>query len=117
MARQTGRVTVSVDGSKLQSKAGASMQPGGETRTENDMTDQGTFYYKEMLKPGMVKATLIHMSDTDLKTLRETTDATVQYETDTGLVYTLPNAVLTEFGDLANGEIEVTFMGSPMQLA
>jgi hypothetical protein len=115
MARQTGRVTVSKDGTKYQSKAGASMQMGGETRTENGMTDQGTFFYKEMLVPGMVKCTLIHMADTDLEDVRDTTDATVQYETDTGLVYTLPNAVCSEIGELASGEVEITFVGLPMK--
>lgn len=117
MARQTGRVTVSKDGTKYQSKAGASMQIGGAQRTNNGMTDQGTFFYQETLVPGVVKCTLIHMADTDLDDVRDTTDAVVQYETDTGQVWTLPNAVCAEIGELANGEVEITFTGSPMKQA
>lgn len=113
MAQQTGRVTVSWDGNNLKSKPGASLQMGGVTRTENGMDDQGGFYYKEVIVPGMAKCTLIHTSETDLAELREVKDADVQFSTDTGKVYTIPNGVFTQFGELANGEVEVTFMGSP----
>lgn len=113
MSQQTGRVTVSWDGNNLKSKPGAALQMGGITRSENGMDDQGGFFYKELIVPGMTKCTLIHVSDTDLSELRTVKDADVQYSTDTGVVYTIPNGVFTAFGELANGEVEVTFMGSP----
>jgi hypothetical protein len=112
-SQKTGRVTVSWDGNNLKSKPGASFQPGGVQRKENGMDDQGGFFYQEILVPGMIKCTLIHVSDVDLIALRDVKGADVQYSTDTGNVYTIPGGVFTEFGDLSNGEIDVTFMGSP----
>jgi hypothetical protein len=40
---------------------------------------------------------------------------TVQYITDTGAILTMGNAVYSESGDLANGEIDVTWIGDPLK--
>jgi hypothetical protein len=110
--QQTGRVTVKADGDTMRSKPGASIDIGGEER-EGGMTDQKVFYFKEKLNPAMVKCTLIHCSDTDVKKLRSLKNIEVQYETDTGVVLTVANAVTAKIGELANGEVDVTFTGSP----
>jgi len=112
--RQTGRVTVKVDGDQLRSKPGATAQMGG-VRRAYEMSDQGETVFKETLQPGMIKCTMQHCADTDLVALRNFVNGTVQYETDTGLVYTMAGAGTTEIGDLANGEVEVTFMGDPLK--
>jgi hypothetical protein len=112
--QQTGRVTVKVNGEPHRTKPGASVQIGGTKRT-GFMTDQGVFVYKEELVPGMVKATVVHCSDTDVKAIRDNKDVTVQYITDTGAILTMGNAVYSESGDLANGEIDVTWIGDPLK--
>jgi hypothetical protein len=112
--RQTGRVTVKVDGDQLRSKPGATAQMGGPRRPV-EMSDQGETVYKENLIPGMIKCTMIHCADTDLVALRNMINGTVQYETDTSVMYTMAGAVTSEIGDLSNGEVEVTFMGDPLK--
>lgn len=114
MAQQTGKVTVKWDGDQLRSKPGATAQMGG-IRRPGEMSDQGEFVYKETLIPGMIKCTIIHCSDTDLVALRNFKNGTVQYETDTGKMLTMANAVTSEIGDLSNGEVEVTFMGDALK--
>lgn len=110
--QQSGRVTVKVDGNQLRSKSGAGIKVGG-TEREDDMTDQGDVFYKEKNVPAEVTCTLVHVADTDVDGLRSFKDGTVQYETDTGVVYTVANAFTKNLGQLKNGEIDVTFGGAP----
>jgi hypothetical protein len=116
MARKTGRVTVTVDGNVLKSKPGASIKIGGVMR-EPIMDDQGGYNYTETLEPSQVKCTLLHVAETDLPALRAFVDGTVHYETDTGVSYVVTGAGTGEIGELANGEVEVTFNGPPAEQA
>jgi len=110
--RQTSKVTVKVDGDAFRSKAGSSsLKIGGLYRTETEMTDQGVFLYKEKYVPSELKTTVMHVADTDLIKIRDSKDVSVTYETDTGAVYTITNAVCTEIGDLKDGEVECSFQG------
>lgn len=115
--QQTGKVTVKVDGDSIRSKAGtSSVKPGGLYRTDNEMTDQGTFVYKEKWIPSEVKTTLIHVADSDIVKILKTKDATVTWEPDVGKKFTIANAVCTEIGELKDGEVEITFMGDPAKV-
>lgn len=114
MGQQTGRVTVKIDGDTLRSKAGASMQKGGIKRPA-ESTDQGETIYKENVVPGVIKCTMVHMSDTDLDAISKFKGGTVQYITDTNVTYTMANAVCSDVGDLSNGEVEVTFSGDAVK--
>jgi hypothetical protein len=107
----TGRVTVKLNNEALRSKPGASIQLGGITRT-GDVTDQGEFYYSEKNNKAVIKATMPHMSDTDLVALRKFRDGTAQFKTDSGRMYTVANACVADIGDLSNGEVEITIEGS-----
>lgn len=112
--QQTSKVTVKVDGDSIRSKAGsASMKPGGLYRTENEMTDQGGFVFKEKWIPAEIKVTLIHVADSDIIKIRDSKDVTVTYEPDVGKTYTVANAVCTEIGELKDGEVECSFAGDP----
>lgn len=110
----TGRVTIKLDSDQLRSKAGASIQIGGIQR-DFDVTDQLESFFKEKGQVAMIKATIVHMSDTDLIKLRDWKNGTAFFTTDTGHVYTIANAAYATSGDLANGELEVTIMGDPAQ--
>jgi Phage tail tube protein len=115
MGQVTGRVTIKLGSESLRSKAGATLNIGGITR-EFDVTDQLESYYIEKGTVATLKATMPHMSDTDLIALRNFKNGTAYYETDTGHLYTIPNASIATIGDLSNGEVEVTVMGDPAQV-
>lgn len=111
--QQSGLFTVQWDGNTLRTEAGgASIDIGGEER-EGAMTDQRVFYFKEKLNPAIVKGTVVHCSDTDLKSIRAAKNIEVQFMTDTGVVYTVANAVCGKVGELKDGKVEITFIGSP----
>lgn len=116
MAQKTGRVKIKLDGATLRSKAGASLQIGG-TRREADTDDQGRVYYREMDTPATVSCTLIHTSDTDLIALRDFKDGTINFECDTGTVYTIGGAFMTELGELSNGEVDFNGAGQAAEQA
>lgn len=110
--QSTSRVTIKLDNDQLRSKPGASLQGGGLNR-DFDMTDQLESYFKEKGIPAMIKATLIHVADTDMAKLRNWKNGTAYYTTDTGHVYTISNAATASLGDLSNGEVEITIGGDP----
>lgn len=114
MAQVTGRVTIKLGSESLRSKTGAVLNIGGIQR-EFDVTDQLESYYREKGSVSTIKATIPHMSDTDLIKLRNFKNGTAYYETDTGHLYTVSQASLATIGDLSNGEVEVTIMGDPAQ--
>lgn len=112
--KKTGRVTVKIDGTPLRSKKGASLQIGG-TQRETETDDQGNVYFTEKESAAKIEATMIHVADTDLEALSKLTNATLEYETDTGVLYAVRGAHTNEVGDLVNGEVKVTFSGSPAE--
>lgn len=114
--RKSGRVVVKLDGNVLTSKPGASLQIGGPRRAF-EMSDQGTPHFQETLVPAEIKATLIHVAETDLPALRGFSDGTVTFEDDLGVVYVVNSAATAEFGTLANGEVEITIGGAPAERA
>jgi hypothetical protein len=112
MSQQTGRVTIKLGNETLRSKPGASLQIGGITR-EFDVTDQLESYYRERPRPAQIKCTMPHFSDTDIIALQRWKNGTAHFTTDAGHTYTVANAAVSEIGDLANGEVDVTIMGDP----
>lgn len=115
MSQQTGRVTIKLGSESLRSKPGAVIQIGGVTR-EYAMTDQGESYYKENMVCASIRATMPHFADTDLIKLRNWKNGVAFFETDSGVLYTVPKAGTANVGDLTNGEVEITIMGDPAQV-
>lgn len=111
MAQASGKATVKLENVALRTKKGAKLNLGGEKRNA-DATDQGLVFYTAENVPAEVECTIVHMSDTDLIALRDAKNITVVFETDTGVVYTVSNAFLTEPPTLQNGECPVKFAGS-----
>lgn len=113
MTQATNRVKVKLDAvGVLRSKAGASLQIGGVQRAA-DVDDQGNVYFRESIVPAEVRCNLVHVRTSDLEALRDFTGGQVTYEADAGKTYTIGNAFTVSLGELANGEIEVTFGGDP----
>lgn len=114
MAQVTGRVTVKLNGASLKSRPGASIDIGGVTR-EPVENDQGTVDYRETTRASVVTCTLVHTSDLDLIALRNFVNGTLLFECDSGPKYVVPGAFVQEIGELSEGEVEVTFGGSPAE--
>ena len=112
MGQATGRVTIKLDNSTLRSKNGATIQVGGIQR-DFDVTDQSEAYYREKVIVASIRATIVHMGDTDLLSLRKWKNGTAFFRTDTGRTYTIAHAALASIGDMSNGEVEVVIMGDP----
>jgi hypothetical protein len=114
MSQQTSRVTVKIDGDTIRSKAASSaIVFGGATVEESDVTstDQGLTVWKEKFMPAKISTTLVHLADSDLIKLLASREVTVTYETNTGVTYTIANAVALQPGELKDGECDVSFMG------
>lgn len=114
MAKKTGRITIKLDGAPLRSKPGATLQIGGVQR-EADTDDQGQVYYREMIVPAEIGATMVHVAETDLLALRDFADGVVEYICDTGRTYVVSGAFTTELGTLENGEVSISLAGAPAE--
>lgn len=110
MSQQTGRVTLALDNEQLRSKPGAEIDIGGIER-DFDATDQGESFYKEKSIPASIKATLVHMADTDMRKLQNFKNGTAVFVCDTGPTYTVTQAATAKVGALKGGEVEITLGG------
>lgn len=115
MAKLSGRVTIRVNGDALRTQEGASLDIGGAMR-EPVTNDQGTVDYVEKIKHAQVRCSVSHTRDFDLIALRDgTLDASISFEADNGAVWVVPNAFVTEIGEISSGRVDVTFAGNPAQ--
>ena len=83
MAQVTGIAKVYVDGTLTRSKEGAKLITGGKERTA--VVGHSLYGYTEKVAPAEVECTIAHMSDTDIIAMNDWVDATIKFETDTGL--------------------------------
>lgn len=108
MTQVTGRVTVSINGKRIRSKEGASLDTGGAKR-EAAMSDAGVDGYTETLTAPTVDCKINHTADTSLTELHAFKDGTLTFETDTGRIYTLINAWSSTPPKLEKGEVTLQF--------
>ena len=107
MAQVTGIVKVYVNGTLMRSKEGAKLSMGGKERTAQ--VGHSVYGYSEKVIPATVAFNVAHTSDAGvLADLNDAVNATVRFETDTGLVYNIANAFTTKPCELAGGEGDVT---------
>lgn len=116
MSQKAKRVTVKADGETYTSKPGAAIDLGGVVR-EDLMSDQKTVHFTEDFKPSVLKVTLIQISELDLIAIRQIKNATILYETDIDQNFVIRGGYFKDAGELANGEVEVTFGGNPAEAA
>lgn len=110
MAQITGRAFIAVNGTRLRSREGAKLSFGGVER-ETVVGDTGVHGYTEKTVAPSVECSISHGADTNLTELRDIKDASVIFETDTGKVYTLGGAWLSNPIEMEKGEIKLTFVG------
>ncbi|MEW6647189.1 MAG: phage tail tube protein [Pseudomonadota bacterium] len=90
----TGRAEVFVDGKKLEMENGATLNPGGYTRSP-ERHGGDTYYTEDEIAPS-VDGVLLHTADADLISLSNITGATLMFHCDTGQKYMLRGAFVTE---------------------
>ena len=108
----TGIVRIKVDGQLLESKEGAKLS-GFNVEREEQLSAFGVAGYSEKPVAPKIECTLIHKGSTSLTALAAITDATVNFECDTGKVYVLQQAWVANSMELSanGGEVPVTFTG------
>ena len=111
-----GRATVAVDGKRLESMPGASIDIGGFTRTPK--SGDHAHGYTESPKNALVECEVIMTGDTSLADLAATVNATVTFKCDTGQTYVVRGAWLVETPKVTGGDtgtVSLQFAGPPAE--
>jgi hypothetical protein len=103
MTQVTGRVFIAINGTRIRSKEGATLDTGGFKR-DAQMSDAGVDGFSEAPVAPSVECKINDTADVSLDDLRNFRDGTVIFETDTGKVYTLNSAWIAEPPKLTKGE-------------
>lgn len=113
MSKKLGRVTVKADGKVLQSKSGATLDPGGTERT-TVVGDHDVGYF-EKTKQSKVECEIMYGKETSLDELGAMDNVTLSFECDTGQSYVIKGAWLTDTPQLTAGDggsVKLVFEGS-----
>jgi hypothetical protein len=106
----TGRVFITVNGSRLASKEGAKLNMGGVSRT-GVAGDSGVHGYMEKTEIPYIEGTISHKANTDMVALAAWANETATFQTDTGQTFLLRNAWLAKPPELSKGEISLRIEG------
>ena len=104
----TGRVFIALNGGRIRSKEGSSLDIGGAKR-DAAVSDAGVDGFSESIGVPRVECKISHTADTSLKALQDFKDGTLVFETDTGKVYTLTGAWCAQPPRMSKGEIDLVF--------
>lgn len=113
MAKILGRATIRVDGRTIQSKRGATLNPGGIGRTPV-VGSRSVHGYSEELSAPELSVRLTQTADFALEDVRNIADATIVFDGDDGVSYAIAGAFSTTVPTLneVDGEISATFSGT-----
>lgn len=112
MAQVTGIVKIYVNGKLHRSKDGAKLKTGGKKREM--VVGHSVYGFTEKVEASELDCTLVHMSDTDIVEINGYKDASLRFETDTGVTYLITNACTTDPCELAGGgDLSLKMMGDP----
>lgn len=110
MTQLTGRAYVSANGVRFKTKNGSTLNFGGPTRT-TQTGDTGVLGYTETITAPSVSCSIAHDANTSLTDLRDMKDVSITFEADTGKIYTISPAWLTNPPTVSNGEVQLVFEG------
>ncbi len=110
MPQYTGRIFININGERMRSKDGASLDIGGVSR-QAAMSDSGVDGHIESTAAPKVEFSLNHSAEISLTAIHSMTDATLTYVTDTGVVFTIRGAFSAAPPKLAKGEVQCSFEG------
>lgn len=103
-----GKIFVTINGQRLRSKEGASLETGGIER-EGVVSDSGVDGFMEKVVAPKVDCKVSLTNDIKLADLQAFKDGTLIFETDTGRVYTLTGAWNAKPPKLERGEVTLEF--------
>lgn len=104
----TGRAFISLNGVRLRSQPGATLNPGGFNR-ETKIGDVQIDGYSESIAAPSVECTIHHKADTSLTELANMRDVPLTFETDTGKVFLLRGAWCANPPSLSSGNVPLRF--------
>lgn len=107
MAQVTGRVFIALNGQRIRSKEGASLETGG-VENEAAVSDAGVDGHTGKITAPKVECKINHTAATRLSDLQAFT-GTLTFETDTGRAYTLIEAFNMKPPKLEKGEVSLEF--------
>lgn len=103
-----GRAYLRVNGKRLPTKQGASLNPGGVQRPA--LVGSEVYGYTETPEAASLSCTIPNGPGVSLMSIRAMTDVTIEFECDTGPTFLLANAWASSIPTLtAEGDIAVTF--------
>ena len=109
-----GIATIKRDGTNIIAEVDAKLKIGGYT---NDVKMVGpTAHRSQRITASELEVRIPHTADVDLIKEQSRADVEIQFHSDTGSVYFIPQAAQT--GDLDTGEeglVTLTYMGDPAQ--
>lgn len=108
MPQVTGRVFIAINGQRIRSKDGASLDTGGLKRNAQT-SDAGVDGFSEEVAVPRVECKINDTAQISLEDLRNFKEGTLVFETDTGKPYTLTGAWIAEPPKLAKGEWELKY--------
>lgn len=108
MSKLTGRVFITLNGKRYDSKPGASLKLAGVTRNPV-VTDAGIPGYTETWEAGECSFTIPHSADVSITAIHTLTDCNLVFKTDTGKSYILENAWSAMMPTLASGDLSCKF--------
>lgn len=116
MAQLLGRAFIKVDGELLRSNTGAKIDLGGAVR--GAVIGNAVHGFAESIKESMVECEISLAKGDSLEALRNTSNATITFECDTGQTYIVRGAWLTDPPVVTEGEggkIALKFAGQPAE--
>lgn len=108
MTQVTGRVFIALNGQRIRSKDGATLDMGGVKR-DAQMSDAGVDGYSETVVAASAECKINDTAEIRAADLHNFKDGTIVFETDTGKAYTLTNAWSAEPPKLTKGEWSLKF--------
>lgn len=108
----TGRVIIKEDGKTHKTISGASLDPGGVTRTPVPL-DNGEVGYTEAVRQSMVEATIVDDADAAWYDALKGTNVVLIFETDTGVSWKIAPATSTGEAKMSEGKAPVAWFGPP----
>lgn len=115
-SQRTGKIRIKTDGKILDSLPGAKINLGGEERTPV-VGSNAVLGFSAKPKESMVECQVSLGKGQKLEDFRKITDATLTAETDTGQMYVIAHAFLTEPPSLTDdqGKVDLKFAGQPAE--
>jgi len=117
MAKKLGKAIIKVDGKVLESLPGAKLDIGGDERTTVVGASSVQGFY-ETPKPSKLECEISVGSATRLADMRSWDNVTIGFETDTGQLYVIQGAWLTNTPEMTaseGGKVPLTFEGPPAE--